>query len=158
MGTSKKRGFKHTAGAGRPAGAGRKKPAVRRFTVAQKLDLMRKYEACGKTMREFCGEHGVCNASLCKWRRVYREQGVAGLQPKRNPKSIPNHSEHNSGLERIKCDSAIHSPIPIGFHGSVSVGAACATPCVNPCPSSPDAYRGAYAHAPSQSPIWRADL
>ncbi len=87
MGTSKKRGFKHTAGAGRPARAGRKKPAVRRFTVAQKLDLMRKYEACGKTMREFCEEHGVCNASLCKWRRAYREQGVAGLQPKRNTRS-----------------------------------------------------------------------
>ena len=87
MGTSKKRVSKRPAGGERAAGAARPKPAGRRFSVAQKLDLLRKYEACGKTMREFCDEHEVGNASLCKWRRQYREQGATGLHPKRNKRS-----------------------------------------------------------------------
>jgi transposase InsO family protein len=87
MGTSKKRVSKGTAGAVRPAGAGRKKPAVRRFSVARKLELLRQYEACGTTMREFCDQHEVGNASLCRWRQQYSQHGVAGLQPKSNPRS-----------------------------------------------------------------------
>jgi len=68
MGTSKKRGSKRPAGGERATGAGRKKPAGRRFSVAQKLDLLRKYEACGKTMREFCDEHSVGNAWLSSFK------------------------------------------------------------------------------------------
>jgi len=86
----KKQGSKRTAGVERPAKAGRKKPAVRRFSVAQKLDLIRKYEACSQSMHQFCETHQVTTGSLCKWRKQYREGGVLGLESKSNPRNTGN--------------------------------------------------------------------
>jgi transposase InsO family protein len=59
--------------------------SVRRFTVAEKLDLMRAYEASGKTIEDFCRANGVTSASLCKWRRQFASGGRDALEPKPRP-------------------------------------------------------------------------
>jgi transposase InsO family protein/transposase-like protein len=60
-----------------------KRPASsRRFTPAEKLELMRAYEDSGKAIEEFCRANGVTSASLCKWRRQFASGGSKALEPK----------------------------------------------------------------------------
>lgn len=57
------------------------------YTVAQKLEFLKAYDAWQGPMEAFCSEAGITSASLCKWRRVFRLQGEAGLEPQLNPRN-----------------------------------------------------------------------
>jgi transposase InsO family protein/transposase-like protein len=59
--------------------------SARRYTAAEKAELLRLYEDSGATIEEFCSAHGVTSASLCKWRREFARYGAAALEPKPLP-------------------------------------------------------------------------
>jgi len=65
---------------------------LKTYTVAEKLALMRAYDAWEGPMEAFCGQAGVTSASLCKWRRQYAAEGEAGLAPQENPRNAAGTS------------------------------------------------------------------
>jgi transposase InsO family protein/DNA-binding transcriptional regulator YiaG len=69
---------------GRPES--RRGDSSKRYSVATKLALLAEYERSGLTQRDFCVQHGVSTATLCKWRRAYEQRGERGLEPKKPKK------------------------------------------------------------------------
>jgi len=63
-----------------PRGAGGAKK-LRRFTPDEKLKAVRLRLEEGFRLEDVCAEIGVAQSGLSRWRRQYREQGEAGLQP-----------------------------------------------------------------------------
>jgi transposase InsO family protein/transposase-like protein len=59
--------------------------SARRYTAAEKAELLRLYEDSGDTIEGFCSAHGVTSASLCKWRREFARHGAAALEHKPLP-------------------------------------------------------------------------
>jgi len=53
----------------------------KRFTVEQKLAIMKDYEA-GVKVAEICRKHNVNPNTFYKWKAKYEESGVDGLAPK----------------------------------------------------------------------------
>lgn len=77
-----RRGESSPTGGGKALGR-----SSRRYSAGLKLALIRAYEASGQDMREFCTERGLSTASLCKWRRAYRQDGESALAPRNNPRN-----------------------------------------------------------------------
>lgn len=59
-----------------------------------KLEVLLEPERTGETVAEVCARHGISRASFYRYRRRYREEGVAGLEPRsRRPRSSPAQIE-----------------------------------------------------------------
>ena len=86
-------------GAGDEAGFAAEEPAPRhggrrdgdsskRYSAAEKRELLEDFEQGGETIDAFCARRQVSSASLCKWRRALREHGSAGLEPQTNRRNV----------------------------------------------------------------------
>lgn len=53
------------------------------YSPEDRLEIVQKYFATGKTAIEFAEEYGICKSTLLRWAKVYKEKGVEGLSKKR---------------------------------------------------------------------------
>jgi transposase InsO family protein len=59
-----------------------------------KLEVLREPERTGESVAEVCRRRGISRASFYRYRRRYREEGVAGLEPRsRRPRVSPGRIE-----------------------------------------------------------------
>lgn len=54
----------------------------RRYTIAEKVSILKEYEKRGQSVNRFCHWYGVSNDSLAQWQKKYNELGEAGLASK----------------------------------------------------------------------------
>jgi len=71
-------------GEGGRGGAPRAGKYGRRFTAAERRELVDAFARSGKRVREFCAERGLSTATLCKWRRLAKG-GPEALETRKNP-------------------------------------------------------------------------
>jgi transposase InsO family protein/transposase-like protein len=104
-------------GAGASGVQGSGSNSSRRFTAAQKLELLRAYEDSGEAIEVFCRGHGVTSASLCKWRRQFVAGGSAGLEPKPNPRNRngPHGRTYTPEERRQAIEAFEQCGLPIGM-------------------------------------------
>ena len=83
-GAEPRRGGAESGPGGAPAEPGGRDQAG--FTAAERLALLREFEASGQGMRDFCASRGITTSTLCKWRRRHAAEGEAGLEDRPNPR------------------------------------------------------------------------
>jgi hypothetical protein len=77
----------------------------RRFTAAQKLEVLRQADACTKPgeLGAFLRREGLYSSHLADWRRARERGELQALEPKkrgRKPKQIDSRDERIADLER----------------------------------------------------------
>jgi len=76
--------------------------ALKVYTVQDKIQMIRRFEAEGAPIRDFCSRVGVSTASFCRWLKAYKAQGEAGLEPAENPRNTghTHHGPHSPDARR----------------------------------------------------------
>jgi len=72
---------------GTSAAAALRSKARRRYTVAQKRELLEEFVRANQSVRDFCAAHDLSTATFCKWRGRLEAEGDAGLEPRPNPRN-----------------------------------------------------------------------
>ncbi len=60
---------------------------ARSYAPGEKAAALRAFASSGVGMRDFCARQGLSTATLCAWRRAYERDGLAGLEPRANPRN-----------------------------------------------------------------------
>jgi len=76
--------------------------ALKVYTVQDKIQMIRRFEAEGAPIRDFCGRVGVSTSSFCRWLKAYKAQGEAGLEPAENSRNTghKHHGPHSPDARR----------------------------------------------------------
>jgi transposase InsO family protein len=76
--------------------------ARRRYTVAQKRQLLEEFARAGQSVRDFCAAHDLSTATFCKWRERAGAEGDAGLEPRPNPRNHTRRTGRRATLGERK--------------------------------------------------------
>lgn len=70
----------------------RERNLSRRYSVAERKELLDELARTGETLDTFCTRHGVSTATICTWRRRLRTEGEAGLVPREPRRNADGHT------------------------------------------------------------------